>query len=172
MSGKTWYRAVLAGFVVCAMAAAGCSSDSDVKSDVDTVGGGDALTGDYPLDGRPDEGTRITEVKFENVLFKFDSAQIQESEVAKVQAVVDYMSKNAGVRLVAEGHCDERGSNEYNMSLGESRALAVRATAIRLGIDKDRIQTRSFGEEKPLDPRHVEDAWKLNRRAEFALYKK
>jgi peptidoglycan-associated lipoprotein len=81
------------------------------------------------------------------------------------------MTRNQDVRLIAEGHCDERGSREYNLSLGEHRALAVRAYLVGLGVDGARIQTRSYGEEQPLDPGHDESAWRLNRRVEFALFR-
>jgi peptidoglycan-associated lipoprotein len=154
---------------VAVILSAGCGTDDAVESD--SIKGG-ALPGDFAMGNNRDvEGTRITDVQFESVFFKYDSPQIQESETAKMEKVAEYMRKNAGVRVVAEGHCDERGSNEYNMSLGESRALAVRATLIRLGVDNDKVQTRSFGEERPADPRHSEDGWRLNRRVEFALYK-
>jgi peptidoglycan-associated lipoprotein len=105
------------------------------------------------------------------VLFAYDSYQIAPSEVAKVEKVAEFMRRATDVKLVAEGHCDERGSNEYNMSLGEHRALAVRAHLISLGIDGSRIQTRSFGEEKPLNSGHGESAWRENRRVEFALFR-
>ena len=73
--------------------------------------------------------------------------------------------------VTVSGHCDERGSREYNMALGENRALAVRAHLIRLGTDAARIQTRSYGEERPLDPGHSEAAWRRNRRGEFLLFR-
>ena len=66
--------------------------------------------------------------------------------------------------------CDERGSNEYNLSLGEQRAQSVRKFLVDLGIDGARVQTRSFGKEKPLDPGHNEAAWSKNRRGEFVVY--
>ena len=72
--------------------------------------------------------------------------------------------------LVVEGHCDERGSNEYNLSLGENRAQAIRATLVSKGIAADRIQTRSYGEEKPAAIGSGESVWSLNRRGEFSLY--
>jgi peptidoglycan-associated lipoprotein len=81
------------------------------------------------------------------------------------------MASNPGVRLVTEGHCDERGSNEYNMSLGEHRADAVRAALLTRNIDGARVTTKSYGEEMPLDPGHGEDAWRVNRRVEFAFYR-
>jgi len=129
------------------------------------------LDGDFALSERPEGGDRITDVEFESVLFAYDSFQVTGGEVAKIEGVADYLTRNLGVRLVTEGHCDERGSREYNMSLGENRALAVRAHLIRLGLDGSRIQTRSYGEEQPLDPGHNESAWRLNRRVEFVLYR-
>ena len=71
--------------------------------------------------------------------------------------------------MIVEGHCDERGSNEYNLALGERRALAVRAAMISAGIDGARVQTRSYGEERAVAFGHDESAWRLNRRAEFTF---
>lgn len=124
---------------------------------------------DFPLADRPSLGTLVP-VTFDHVLFAFDSYMIQSGEYRKIEAVADYLRRNPRVQLVAEGHCDERGSREYNMSLGEHRALAVRAHLIGLGIETRRIQTRSFGEERPLDPGHHEAAWSRNRRVEFVMY--
>jgi len=133
------------------------------------------LPGDYGLTGRegfgPGEGTRLTDVKFENLLFDFDSYQIKPSEQPKIAKVAEFMKSNPSVRLVTEGHCDERGSNEYNLALGEHRAAAVRAALISMGIDPSRITTKSYGEEMPLDPGHNEEAWRVNRRVEFAFYR-
>jgi len=133
-------------------------------------------TGGSILSERPDgEGDRITgaEIAFvQNVLFAYDSFQITDSEVSKIKAVADYMKSSGSVRLVCEGNCDERGTAEYNISLGENRALAVRAYLIGLGIDGARIQTKSFGEEKPIELGHNEASWSKNRRVEFALYRK
>jgi len=126
---------------------------------------------DIALSERFEDGTRIADVEFSSVLFKYDSFQIEESEVWRIEKVADYLRRNSGVRLVVEGHCDERGSREYNMSLGEHRALAVRAYLIGLGVDVSHVQTRSYGEEHPLDSGHDESAWRLNRRGEFALYR-
>jgi peptidoglycan-associated lipoprotein len=131
----------------------------------------DQLEGDYALAGRFEDGNRVRDVIFDNVQFGYDSFQISDSEVAKIRHVADYMRRNSATRLVVEGHCDERGSREYNLSLGEHRALAVRAHLIMLGIDAGRIQTRSYGEEMPLDSRHTPEAYSVNRRAEFALYR-
>lgn len=116
-------------------------------------------------------GQRITDVNFETVAFDYDSFKIKPSEVGKIEQVAVYMSQNRKVVCVLEGHCDERGSNEYNLSLGEQRAQAVRAHLVGLGVGAERLQTRSFGEEKPLDAGHNETAWAKNRRVEFALFR-
>lgn len=133
------------------------------------------LPGDFGLGSRFEagEGSRITDpaAQIENVMFAFDSYQIEQTEIAKIERAADFLRKNADVRLITEGNCDERGSNEYNMSLGEHRADAVRAYLIGLGIDASRIQTKSYGEEKPADPGHSEEAWRMNRRVEFAFYR-
>lgn len=74
--------------------------------------------------------------------------------------------------VVIEGNCDERGSSEYNMALGENRAIIVRNYLVQSGIAADRIQTRSYGEEKPAVDGHDESAWAKNRRGEFAIFQK
>lgn len=130
------------------------------RDDIEMLPGNrDALSGV----GRRDHALRP-------VLFDYDSAQIATSEQGKLRPVAEFMRRNSRNRLVVEGHCDERGSREYNTALGERRALAVRAYLIGLGVRADRIHTRSYGEEKPKDPRHDESAWRTNRRGEFVIY--
>ncbi|MGE4489646.1 MAG: peptidoglycan-associated lipoprotein Pal [Kiritimatiellales bacterium] len=107
---------------------------------------------------------------FAPVHFAYDSFQVSPAERAKVEAVAGYLKQNNASAVIVEGHCDERGSNEYNLALGERRALAVRAYLTELGITADRIQTKSFGEEMPANPGHDEAAWSANRRSEFVLY--
>ena len=105
--------------------------------------------------------------QFEAVYFDYDSPQLNPGEQGKVQAAVAYLQQNPTQGVIVEGHCDERGSNEYNLALGERRALAVRAAMIAAGIDGARVQTRSYGEERPVAFGHDEASWQLNRRAEF-----
>jgi len=128
---------------------------------------------EYPLGPRSDGslGTPVSDASFDNVAFPFDSFQIADSERGTIEAVADYMNRHTDVTVVVDGHGDERGSREYNLSLGEHRALAIRAYLISLGVSGNRVQTRSFGEEQPLDPGHGEGSWRLNRRGEFALYR-
>ena len=106
------------------------------------------------------------------VYFDFDKAEVKAEAQAVLACHGKYLKDLPGARMTLEGHADERGSREYNLSLGEHRALAVRAYLISLGVAGDRIQTRSFGEEQPLDPGHGDAAWLANRRGEFSLYRK
>jgi len=121
-----------------------------------------------PLALRTD-GPEMAAGQFEAIYFDYDSPQLNPAEQSKVAAVAAYLQSNPSLGLIVEGHCDERGSNEYNLSLGERRALAVRAALISAGIDGARVQTRSYGEENPVAFGHDESAWQLNRRAEFVL---
>ena len=79
------------------------------------------------------------------------------------------MLQNEGIKVEVEGHCDERGTNEYNMALGERRATAAADYLRSLGVSGDRMRTVSYGEELPLDPRHNEEAWAKNRRVHFSV---
>lgn len=113
----------------------------------------------------PDAGA----LKAETVLFDFDSSVIKASEKPKVTAVADYLKANSPKAVRVEGNCDERGTEEYNRSLGERRALAVREELIRLGIDMGRVDTISYGKDKPAVQGHDESAWKQNRRDDFIV---
>jgi len=103
------------------------------------------------------------------VHFAYDSAAIRNSEQANLQSVAQALSADAGTKLLIEGNCDERGTEEYNRSLGERRALAAREALAKMGIDPMRVRTISYGKDKPADPGHDESAWKQNRRDEFVL---
>lgn len=103
------------------------------------------------------------------VYFDFDRAEIRSSEEAKLNDKGTILQQHPQVRIRIEGHADERGSDEYNMVLGNRRALSARAYLERRGIDGARIEVISYGEERPADPRSNEEAWALNRRAEFVV---
>ena len=103
------------------------------------------------------------------VHFKFDSAVVQDKEQANVASVGQALTTDPNAKLLIEGHCDERGTEEYNRSLGERRALALREALAKIGIDPMRIRTESFGKDKPVDPGHDESAWSQNRRGQFIL---
>jgi len=103
------------------------------------------------------------------VHFAYDSSAIRSSEKAHVQAVAEFMKGASGVALLIEGHCDERGTEEYNRSLGERRALALREALMALGADSGRITTRSFGKDRKIDLGASEAAHARNRRGEFVI---
>ena len=116
--------------------------------------------------------TRCTDVDFAPVYFGFDSTVVPQGELGKIDAVAQHLTARTDRVVVVEGHCDERGSNEYNMSLGENRAIIIRNYLVQNGIAADRIQTRSYGEEKPAVMGSDESAFSRNRRGEFAIYQK
>jgi peptidoglycan-associated lipoprotein len=101
------------------------------------------------------------------VYFDFDQATL--SDLAKETLVrnAEWLRSNPQVRVQIEGHCDERGTAEYNLALGQRRAEAVRGYLASLGIDGSRLVTISYGKERPADPGHSEEAWARNRRVEF-----
>ncbi len=101
--------------------------------------------------------------------FEYDKAVVKASEVGKLQPVIAALKAAPQNNLQVEGHCDERGTEEYNRALGERRALAIRAQLIKSGIAPNRIATTSFGEDKPAELGHTESAWAKNRRGELVL---
>jgi peptidoglycan-associated lipoprotein len=107
--------------------------------------------------------------KSDTVHFDFDSSVVKASEKSKVSAVADYLKANQMTAVEVDGHCDERGTEEYNRSLGERRALALREALVSFGIDPGKVDTVSYGKDRPADPGHDESAWKQNRRGEFLL---
>ncbi len=106
---------------------------------------------------------------FATVYFDFDSSVVKTSEHDKANAVAEHLKLKPDHKLLIDGHCDERGTEEYNRALGERRALALREYLIGRGIGGERIRTRSWGEDRPVDPGHNEEAWAKNRRGEFIL---
>lgn len=101
------------------------------------------------------------------VHFKYDSAVVQDNEQGNVSNVAQALTANPQAKLLIEGNCDERGTEEYNRALGERRALALREALAKTGVDPLRIQTRSYGKDKPVDPGHDDAAWAKNRRGDF-----
>ena len=104
-----------------------------------------------------------------NIYFDFDKSEIKTEARATLTEKAKWMRANPQHSLIIEGHCDERGTNEYNLALGERRATAAAKFLEAMGISYDRISTISYGEERPADLRHNEDAWADNRRDEFKL---
>jgi peptidoglycan-associated lipoprotein len=128
--------------------------------------GGGALANIEDINGMAADRTALASY---TVHFAYDSAAVRKSERANVQAVADALSRDSGTKLMIEGNCDERGTDEYNRSLGERRALAVRKELVKHGIDPMRVFTKSYGKDRPVDPGHDESAWAKNRRDDFVL---
>lgn len=110
---------------------------------------------------------------FSHVHFDLNSNLVKGREdLATVRKVSEYMKKNPSTYVYIEGHCDERGAEAYNLALGSRRANAVRASLIKEGVDPNKVFTVSYGKERPYAQTHTEQAWALNRRAQFKLYQR
>lgn len=101
------------------------------------------------------------------IYFDYDQADIRPDQRDKLQANAQYMRENSHFRLLIAGHCDERGTREYNMALGERRASATMGYMVSLGVPSERIEIISYGEEQPVADGATESAWAQNRRAHF-----
>ena len=165
---RTTYTTPLGG----GSGAAGGSS-TDVGSGIGLPGGGDSVkfgggdtAGLDEFEGMvPDRAALAAHT----VHFAYDSAAVRANEMDNVQAVAAALQADFSTKVLIEGHCDERGTEEYNRSLGERRALALRQAVAQAGVSPDRIRTLSYGEDRPVAPGHDENAWSQNRRGEFVL---
>jgi peptidoglycan-associated lipoprotein len=119
------------------------------------------------------EGERFQSERelFENddILYEFDSASLSVDAQQILRRKAEWLRENPRARVIIEGHCDERGTNEYNLALGDRRAFSAKSFLVDLGIDDSRLTTVSYGEEQPIDSRTAEDAWAKNRRAHFVI---
>ena len=169
--------------IAAALCIAGCKYDKAAKG---KGAGGESATGSDIIGTETESGPlssmtegkfedmyqRCTDVNFEPVYFGFDSTVVPQGELGKIEAVAQHLTEKTDRVTVIEGNCDERGSNEYNMALGEQRAVIIRNYLVQSGISSDRIQVRSYGEDKPAVDGHDESAWSRNRRGEFAIFQK
>lgn len=122
-----------------------------------------------------DISTKYMEEKegmFEDILFDFDKYNVKDTYKPALQSVSSWMIKNLETKLSIEGHCDERGTNEYNLALGDRRAKAVQDYLLSLGVPSAKIDMLSYGEEKPLCTEQNEECWSKNRRAHFVILNK
>lgn len=103
----------------------------------------------------------------ERVHFAYNQFTLEEAARTILEQNAVYLRSNPGLKVVIEGHCDERGSDEYNLALGERRAMAAKNYLVSLGIAAERLSTISYGEEQPLVKAATEEGWAQNRRAEF-----
>ncbi len=124
----------------------------------------DVATGAAPV-----ASPRPAGAPMERLFFDYDSDAIRVEVRGSLEAMAQWLRANPGTRIVVEGHCDERGSDEYNLALGLRRANSVRRFLVNYGVPASRIEVRSFGEERPLVQGSDESAWSQNRRAEFVV---
>jgi len=106
---------------------------------------------------------------FEDIHFDYDKYDIQPAAQSALQTIANWLLKNSPAKILIEGHCDERGTNEYNLALADRRAKAARDYLVALGTASNRIEMVSYGEEKPLCTEHTEECWAKNRRDHFVI---
>ena len=105
----------------------------------------------------------------EDVYFEFDRSSLTPAAQENLKSKAAYLEEHPDAKVVIEGHADERGTNEYNLALGDRRAESAKRFLASMGIDAGRMATISYGEERPVDPEHNEEAWAKNRRVHFVL---
>jgi len=179
MSFKNISQLFMVGFL--GLALVGCSSTPTSEESGDTAGTSETKT----------EATKQVEVDVEaakraaaaklaeelaelkatidgkTVQFEFDRYEIASEYFPLIKANADYLSMKPETSITIGGHCDERGTREYNLALGERRAMAVKNALVAEGVSPSRINIVSYGEDSPVDEAHTEAAWSKNRRAEF-----
>ena len=186
--GKTWTGKSAILIVLLTMMVAVSCAKKPMETDPAAGDAAPAVTQPADHEGavNPEEAARVSEEElmkkeaaaraearadFENtaILFNYDSSAIQDSEVTSLEKKAEWLNSNPGVRITIEGHCDDRGTTDYNLALGDRRAARVKAFLESLGVSADRIVTVSYGEERPIDVAQTEAAWAKNRRASFVI---
>jgi peptidoglycan-associated lipoprotein len=160
----------LAAFLIVILAALGCSSSKKVST----------ATPPPPVSDQPVEDTtppppppsssqepREGTTSLQDAFFDFDDASLRSDAKTTLENNARYLESNGSTKAVVEGHCDERGSVEYNLALGERRARAAKEFLVSYGVAAARLTTISYGKERPFDAGHDESAWAKNRRAHF-----
>lgn len=122
-----------------------------------------------PPPSETDEQAFARNVK--DIFFDYDKYDIRPSDQAALQGDAEFLKSHPNINITIEGHCDERGSTEYNLALGDNRANAVKNGLVELGIPASRIRTISYGKEKPFCTEHTEECWQQNRRGHFVMTK-
>ena len=161
-------RKLALGLVACAMVAGCKGKQSQSDQSIDTLPtGGQAAIDSSPMAFDPMGSDSGKIAGLTTVHFGYDKSSLDASAKKDIQSNVQWMKSNAAVKVQIEGHCDNRGTIEYNVALGERRANAVKAYMVSLGIPADRLSVISYGKEKPLESGDNEAAWAKNRRANF-----
>jgi len=170
-SSVTWQRAVLGSVLLLAGALllAGCPKKPEVAT------GAPRAEAPAPVpEARPEPAPPApapAKEPLQDVFFDFDKSTLRDDARKSLNENIQWLKATPAVQIRVEGHCDERGTNEYNLALGERRAKVVRDYLVAGGIDAKRISTVSYGEERPFVQGHDESAWKWNRRGHFVVVK-
>ena len=154
----------------------------EAKSEPLAAGKSEPATGTQPKESAasqqamPESGAQQAQSgqfqsELQKIYFNFDSAELSAESRTNLSKDAEILAKDASLKVRIEGNCDERGSDEYNMALGERRAKAAKDYLVNLGVSTDRLSTISYGEEKPAVDGHDEAAWAKNRRDEFVIVK-
>ena len=179
-------KLVCCGFVIILLAAVGCApsatkpepsaaSSAPTKSAEQRTGEGqrgatgESTTGQSSLDQLQKGKPSPTSGPLKDVFFSFDRYDLEVEARETLKANADWLKRNPAARIEIEGHCDERGTNEYNLALGAKRAQAAKDYLVTLGISIDRLSTISYGEEIAVCKEQNESCWRQNRRARFVI---
>jgi len=160
--------ATLTGLCLVLALAPGCSSRKKVTPEANVNPPETESTAPAPPEKEeapPPVETSTERLSMEDAFFDFDDFSLRQDAKSALEKDGKFLEKNGGARVVIEGHCDERGSVEYNLALGEKRARAAKDYLVSYGIPQNRLTTISYGKERPFDNGHDEDAWAKNRRA-------
>jgi peptidoglycan-associated lipoprotein len=153
--------------------ASGCSSRKKVEGGAEPPPPPPTQTEAPPVEEPPPPPTtppstdEDAQANLQDAYFDYDDASLRDDAKSALEHNAKYMEGHTRVNIVIEGHCDERGSVEYNLALGEKRARAAKEYLTTYGINASRVTTISYGKERPFDPGHNEEAWARNRRAHF-----
>jgi peptidoglycan-associated lipoprotein len=180
---KSNYLVLLLVVVTIAFLATGCKKKKAPVIEPPTTEQGqmgtETMTEHPPESVVPGTEGALTEITIDEitrqlqpVFFDFDKSDIREDQIAALQNNANVMKKNSTANVLIEGHCDERGTVEYNLALGDRRARAAKDYLVSLGISENRMSIISYGKSRPFAEGHDEDAWRLNRRAQFVGVKK
>ena len=126
---------------------------------------------EIPDETLPPTGTSSGDPKgvLKTIYFDFDKYNLKPRAIKTLNNNLSWLRNNPDFEIRIEGHCDERGTDEYNLTLGDRRAISAKEFLVKRGVPANRIRVISFGEERPVDPRHSNSAWTKNRRAEFLI---
>ena len=154
---------ILSGVIMLALSLGMSACSSKSKSS-----GGSDEAGSYDNKGSGGIGLGL----LDRIYFDFDQAALSSSAVQTLKGNAETMKDNSKLRVLVEGHTDDRGTNEYNIALGERRAKAALDYLVSLGVARSRLEVKSWGEERPVDLGHDDKAYALNRRGEFVILQK